>query len=360
MKSISCKLFCSSNTEHLSQIYTGFGLLVNRGLIDVKYLRNDEYKANGKQLLLAIVNNAHTLVYDTADHDRIYNDALSKCDFYFKRSYRTSTHGKMSKKIRPLGLNYPVFGGSDGSMKRAFWAFREDGTSSLKSKARNLIDSNRFLSGILSDKNSGRNILDSRSFEGFPRHQKEPPVLFLARAWDPQEIKNLSAERIAERHYINNMRASCIRGLRKEFGHSFLGGFAASTFAQAYYPDCVVDVRVTQKSKYLLAVRKAGICIATMGLDKSNGWKLAEYIANAKAIVTEELHFEVTGNFEVGRNYLAFQSAEQCVEGAVRLYEHPDQCYRMRMNNYAYYHQYLRPDILVWNTLQHLEEATQQ
>ena len=348
---VSCKIICTSNVEHLSQLYTGFGLLKDRGLINVEYVRSKEYKVNGKQLLITAIDNRWKIAYDTADDERVYDFALQDCDFYFKRSY-SSQHAAISKKIRPLGLNYAVYGGSDGSFRRALWAFGENGTSSIRVKIRGIVDSSQTLSRIASDKYSGRNLLRVEAFEDLPKRERAPLILFLARVWDPSENSKLSPGRADERHAINSMRAACIRGLRKELGRSFIGGFASSRFAETNFPDCIVGPSFTQKSAYLKHVRSAGICVATMGLDRSNGWKLGEYVANAKAIVSEPLCHEVTGDFKDGVNYLVFNSPEECVESAVRLIEDADLRYEMKVNNYSYYHRFLRPDVLVWNTIQ--------
>lgn len=354
MKPINCTLFCSSNAIHLSHLYTGFGLLETRGLITVKFLKNKEYKSNGKQLLVVSVNDSYHLAYDTADHDRVYQDELSKCDLYFKRSYDKNSHENLSKKILPLGLNYQVYGENDRAAVRSLWAFRENGSSSTYDKFVNLIHSNSILSTIFRAKNAGKHLFDVKSFEGLPKYSRSPSVLFLARAWDPEAFGIKSKELATERVSINLMRAECIRKLRKEFGQSFIGGFHADNFSLKNFKDCVVDPMLTQKNHYLETVRQSSIGVSTMGLDRSNGWKLAEYVANAKAIISETLHYEVPGDFSVGKNYFSFETADDCVEAAVRLYKNPDECYRMMCENYSYYHQYLRPDILVWNTLQKL------
>jgi hypothetical protein len=48
-----------------------------------------------------------------------------------------------------------------------------------------------------------------------------------------------------------------------------------------------------------------------MGLYESNGWKLGEYVAGSKAIVSEHLHYDAPGNFSPEQNYLEFNSADE-------------------------------------------------
>jgi hypothetical protein len=92
--------------------------------------------------------------------------------------------------------------------------------------------------------------------------------------------------------------------------------------------------------------------VATTGLHGSTGWKLAEYVAFAKAIVSERLVYEVPGAFAPGRNYIEFTSPEECLNGAVRLIEDGALRQQLMQNNAAYYRDYLRPDALVRNALQ--------
>ena len=88
-----------------------------------------------------------------------------------------------------------------------------------------------------------------------------------------------------------------------------------------------------------------------MGLHESIGWKTAQYIASSRAIVNEKLHYEVTGNFEDGENYLSFEGVEECMEKVSFLYDDKDKLYNMKKRNHDYYNKYLRPDQLVLNAI---------
>ena len=127
-------------------------------------------------------------------------------------------------------------------------------------------------------------------------------------------------------------------------------------FTAKNFPDCTVPADITRKSEYLRMVKLSTICVATMGLDRSNGWKLAEYVAHSKPIVSETLYYEVPGDFAAGKNYLEFSTVDTCIQAVMSLYENPDYCYQMMLANHSYYHRFLRPDILVWNSLQRLAD----
>jgi hypothetical protein len=67
-------------------------------------------------------------------------------------------------------------------------------------------------------------------------------------------------------------------------------------------------------------MRSMPICVATMGLHRSNRWKLAEYIASSRAIVCEELQHDAP-DLLPDRNFLPFKTTSECVERVGELME---------------------------------------
>jgi hypothetical protein len=352
---IQCRLLCSSAAEHLTQIYTGFGQLQRKGMVKLTFCRETNYQAGimTRPMLKVVVNEAFLLIYDLADDGAIAQDELRACDFYFKRSYQQQQPQQFqdNAKLHPLGLNYPVYGSGDGALRRAYWSLLTDQSFTKKLFLLQFIRNNAWMARLLRT-NGGRVNCAIAKFEDLPRYTETPRIIFYTRSWQPSNVSDRPAL-IEERHYINQTRAECIRRLRQEFGEAFYGGFEPGAYAQEHFPDCVVtDAHQTRKKRYLETLRAASIGIATMGLQGSNGWKLAEYVAGAKAILSEKLVYEVPGNFRPGQNYLEFTTPEECVAAAHKLLSDPVLLYQMQCCNYAYYQTHLRPDILIWNTLQ--------
>lgn len=98
-------------------------------------------------------------------------------------------------------------------------------------------------------------------------------------------------------------------------------------------------------------MKKADICIGTMGLDESIGWKTAEYISASRGIVHEKFHYDIPGNFEKGINYMEFSSVSECLGMVQKLIDNPDLLYEMKKANQIYYETYLRPDKQLLNAL---------
>lgn len=346
---LDCKLLCSSAGEHINQIYTGFAELRKRRLVRVSATRLPGYRGRfyGDPAWLRIrLNDLCDIIYDVSDSYFIPETLdLTGVDFYFKRSYwpeyLATLHHKV--KVYPLGLNYLVFSDRDFPWRRAWWA------QTWKDFFSQAIRFNPLLARLLRIQGS---IFTSHldRFEGVPKCVSDPKVLFMAHLWDP--AKGRSPEERDELWAMAQTRSGCIRKLRAEFGARFLGGFRISEFAERNFKDCILSSpRDSRKDRYMRQLQDASICIATTGLHGSVGWKFAEYIAGAKAIVSEKLNCILPGDCAAGRNYLEFTNPEKCVESAVQLVENRQKRRDMMNNNYSYYQNWLRPDMLVLRPL---------
>lgn len=324
-------LYCGSDLPHIQQIYTGFAMLAKQGAIRLRSEiceRRVAAKVNGK-----------TLVYDTTDGFGIDERDLGTCDFYFKRSYYPAylKDADPTGKVVPLGLNYEVYPDFVDwlALKRSVYLGR-----SLRVKARGAL----------------RALKVDRTFK--PRlsvmqaadlvHVEKANVLFLTRTWDPS---NTLRHGMPTREEINDMRAECISALRREFGHRALAGFAHTPLAAKKYASLLTP-GVAEKSKYIATLRNYSVCVATTGLHGSIGWKFGEYVAFAKAIVSEPLNYEVP-NLRVEDQFVEFTTPEQCVTEVSRLFENMDLRKRLATNNLKYYQDHLRPDRFVMRTLKY-------
>lgn len=352
---ITCELLCLSSAEHLSQIFTGFGLLERQGLVRVHLTRLPGYATGplSSPKLRVIVNKNIKVIYDTFDGEEIDRNELAWCDFYFKRSfnrvYLSNFAETESRKIFPLGFNYSLYGPGDYSLVRLLF-----GLFSLRSWADiKKISASFFRLTPLScflKTSSGRSNAFYSKFENLPNFVNMPRIVFFTRLWSLERMKNNILR--DERDAMNQMRVAIIRKMKRNFGDCFVGGLEPTEFSNRFFRDCVVqELGIVYKKNYLQLLRNSSIGIATTGLMKSNGWKIAEYIAGAKASVSEKLFFEVPGDFQETKNYLSFGSPDEAVEQAGNLMENPRLRYEMMVRNFAYYHLYLRPDFFIWNTL---------
>jgi hypothetical protein len=355
LAAISCRLFYQSASPHIQQLFTGFRLLHRSGFLRLSQQRRRapvRYESNAPHLreaghahLDALVGGKLRLHFDTHDAAELALAELRNCDFYFKRSYLPalidSLPTDLRARVRPLGLNYRVL----PDVIDPFAMGRALSLTGLSAPTRGAF----------------KQALDINNRFGFqprvrlmqrqPNLRADPNVLFLVAAYDPYDDPGRSQEKIEDRILINETRARCVRLLKDALGPRFRGGFSHSPFAAEQYPDLVMPAGATSQVKYLSTLESFPICVATTGLHGSTGWKLAEYVAFSKAIVSERLIYEVPGTFAPGRNYIEFTSPEECLNGAVRLIEDVALRRQLMQSNAAYYRDYLRPDALVGNAL---------
>lgn len=331
------KLIVETKIPHVSQIVTGFQMLKKAGLFGLEI--EDHSKADsmfGGMPLIRAQYRGKSLIYDMGDGYNVPEDiqtGLDHCDFYFKRSFSEDKNKKLlsgfSDKMFPLGFNYHVTCTGNPVNEPAWKALAK----SVLGRTPDVC----FTTGV---------------FEGKAEKTAGPAkILFLARLWDDQE-PGFSPEENAERTYINQMRIEIIRSLRKTYGDNFVGGLNDNALSRAWAPDLIMPAKYTERRKYLKLLHESDICIGSMGLFESIGWKTGEYVAAAKAIVNENMHFTVTGDFAEGKNYLAFATAEECLAAVQMLVENPEQLYAMKKANEAYYQAYLRPDALIQRSLE--------
>jgi hypothetical protein len=325
------------------QLITGFVLLDRAGIVDLHLDVHADVPADhpSPSIVHAWIADRIPVAYDVEDGYVIdweaRNRSLETVDLCFKRSFNADLHASspFAARFRPLGLVYHV---TERPGLTPRWRTPE---SYVRSLAKRVL---------------GRDVSDHwRRFEDVPHQNEKPSVLFAARLWDPRgENGEYMADPVlarVDRDPLNDLRVQLVRRLRSEFGPAFRGGLLATPYAREKYPDCVAGRSVTSRRAFLDLVRQSDICVATRGLFGSNGYKLGEYVAASRAVVSESLFYTVPGDFEAGRNYLPFDDAEQCVEQVAALLADRSRIHGLQVANYGYYHRYVRPDRMVLNTL---------
>ncbi|MEN8358247.1 hypothetical protein ABFP04_08960 [Acinetobacter towneri] len=309
-------------------------MLEKQGIIKIKLVKPKNFNKK-KPILRVQLNNKLNLIYDTLDGFNWKDDLNEEqnleffsnnydCDFYFKRSFKEDLlkYNNSVRKILPLGLNYNIY--ASGKLSN----FQEK----IKYALSYFIESKRTL-------------VKSQYFEKPPLPNEHTSILFLTRLWDPKNVKNLQHKN--EREIINENRVKCIEVCKKEFGDFFTGGLLYDSFSEKYAKNLCLPDQKTTKVSFLNSLQKHDICINTLGLHNSTGWKFAEYIAASRAIISEPLVYQ-SPNLVEGNNYLSFIDSDSLILGIEKLKKSKSQ---MMLNNYHYYNNFVRPDSLIMNSL---------
>lgn len=351
---INISLASKGNLPHLQQIYSGLNMLEYKNVCKVDVLGKDMYDktfygvmdlfSDNKPICFLNIDGVKVVV-DTLDGYN-FNDSLpqednlqlmdkiaDEVDFYFKRSYSDdlNTSLRNRSKIYPLGLNYQVNDRKRNIQKKlSKRSFKE---YLLNSVTLPLLGS----------------MMSVGSFEQYPifKPKEERAILFMTRLWDYTARRDDINE---QRKYINKTRIEAIRALKSEFDFAFYGGIFPNKMSEKY-PDLILSRFDTQKCNYIKRLRSSSICIATTGLHNSIGWKMAEYVAASKCIISEPLQYNVAGNFIKGVNYLEYTDVETLISSVHKLLDDDELYFNMQISNYRYYNEYLRPDSLMLNLI---------
>lgn len=341
---ILCK-FDYSNCIDLFQIYAGFAKLRDLGVIDL--IVSQSNPKNNSSNLYVKVNNKQNIVFDTADgfnwipgtieqNLTFFQDNFRDVDYYFKRSYSDVIQNFKSEKTKifPMGLSYLV-------------CPETKIIPSLSWKLKNIISKSDYLrhNAPLSLIN-----LQAKDYEFFPVMTENIKILFLTRLFNPHEgsIAELKKERIE----MNKNRISYIKLCKDRFGKLFTGGLVDNDTSRKYAPELIVSKHVTEKRNFLQAIKDHVICITTTGLHNSVSWKIGEYVAASRAIITEPLHYSLPGDFSKDKNYLVFDDDESLVKKVELLLNDKNLLHQMMLNNLFYYNNYVKPEMIVWNALE--------
>ena len=347
-------VFFSYHCAHISRLLTGFHMLEQAGLFSIRLIHDSFGKLPEISVVEADIN-GYRIAFDMGDRwalaDKKGCQYLKQVDAYFARGYTREIDivnppidRNEFKKVHPFGFDYySTYPGNP----------LDDSNNSTKEK---LLRTAKSMFGY-------NKCMYPEFFEGKANYKKKDfNILFYTRLWDPDNIPVLScpsADAIAYRDYmidewrrINASRIEIIRALSKEYGKRFCGGIQWCTLAEKECPDLILPTSAVRKRNYLRKMKSSDICIGSIGLHKSTGWKTGEYVAAARAIVAEKLKYEVPGNFDDGKHYIPFITVRQCVEAVEKLYDNPDLVYEMKKANEDYYRKYLKPDIQLLNAIQ--------
>jgi len=289
------------------------------------------------------VNDKFDIVYDTLDglnwvdanldgNMNYFNEQV-QAHYYFKRSFSPilQHNAPDNCKVFPLGLNCHFF--AKGNYPK-----------SVKETIKDAIKENFIVERLYK-----KTIFNSNEFEFYPFRANENKILFYTRLWDPSLNDSIAIKQ--DRTQVNQDRINYIRTCKKEFGSLFNGGLEPNSIALKTAKDLVMNPKVHTRSHFINKMRESNICLTSTGLFKSTGWKFGEYVAGARAIISEPLHFDLPGDFAVEKNYLSFQNTEELITSIQRLMDDKDLQFNIMNNNFQYYNNYVRPDKLVLNSL---------
>lgn len=143
----------------------------------------------------------------------------------------------------------------------------------------------------------------------------------------------------------------------------FDGGFFYIDGAEKEYPKysqykemykgLILHKRISM-NEYLKKIKRSAIVFNTPSVCGCHGWKLCEFLAMGKAIISTPLTNIMPGNFKAGNNYLEVNSKEEIHDAIVFFQKHPDKRLEMEKNNKEYFNDFLSPEAVVKRIIKQL------
>jgi len=278
---------------------------------------------------------------DLSDSIYITSQHLRDCDVFFKRSFTTEVAHAFSGQIPvlPFGLQFACTSAHERLLFRINHVARRNlmrgrfrqapvrATLSVFSHPLKLWMTQRRIHNRFNQ----LPFLNSH-FEVPPEIPTQPKVFYRTRIYDRHEAA----------HAQNEMRVGVIRALRAHFGDRFVGGLRHSHLAQTKYADCLYEHN-TNWAGHLATMRDCLIGVTTAGLHGSIDWKVAEYLAAARCVVSERFQSELPQPMVQGVQALFFETPEECIKACENILANPELAQDLRQNAFAYYQANVAP-----------------
>jgi glycosyltransferase involved in cell wall biosynthesis len=281
-----------------------------------------EFKHNNKFLPVVIKNgaNIHKLIFDFGDGFKINEQAMAWCDVYGKININDSLiDAKNYPKLVSIG---PGFGLRIFSKTATyFWA----GINYLQAFKR-IPDTKRFFSDYFAQYK--RQSMDYYK----PVASKSNYIFFAGALWKKE-------------NETNRLRANYIRACKRVEAIQFEGGFAPRSKDDITgYEDITLTAQVPM-SDYLTNIKESAVVFNTPVIHDCHGWKLGEFMALGKAMVTTKIINRLPAPLEYGKAVHFIEGGEDDIYEAVKLLT-SDHAYRQRMEKeiHQYFLEHVTPE----------------
>jgi hypothetical protein len=263
---------------------------------------------------------------DAQDSSALFGDALDWCDFYAKINVDAAAlTGAARSKVLAIGPSFAI----------RIWG----PLHAVILAANNFLKSRAVLTDCRTRREHFANYwrqshyrLPLSAFE--PARCEDDYVFFLTSLWRDE----------LDCAECNGYRANFIRACRDMAGIRFEGGFAPRPAGYAPGFDALTVGKRYTFPEYLAKVKRSIVAFSTPAVYRCHGWKLAEYLALGKAIISTPLSRDLPAPLEHGTHLHIVDGSIEGIGEAVRLLV-GDGDYRRRLerNARAYFERYLAP-----------------
>jgi len=274
------------------------------------------------------------VVVDAYDGVRLTDHrAIDWCDVYGKVNLGWSDLPRQyTHKCLPIGPSFPIRLWSRGKSIRM-------GLMNYHPRAQGIKHARKHFSDYV------RQFRDRLPLAEFvPGQVRENYIFFSATIW-----------REAEAPGTNQCRSSFMTACKSFPGLEFEGGFSPMRPCErlSLYSEHIAPKRYPL-SEWLAKIKRSVIAFNTPAVWRSHTWKLAEYLALGKAIISMPIERELPVPLVHGQDvHFVDGSPESCAEAIRMIAENRDYRTHLEQNAYRYYLTYLSPAKVIARLLDH-------
>jgi len=186
-----------------------------------------------------------------------------------------------------------------------------------------------------------------RAFEHAPDQPVDSTILFQTRVWEPAEAPGDES--------VNEERIHLLCELRRAFGARVVGGVVPTPFARQHYPNLITPLPCRQP-QFIRWAKKPLIGIYSRGLFGSVAFKMAEYFAASKCIISEP----ISNQLDEPINHLkTYKSTDECLSACDFFLSNPREAQEARRASWEYYLRDVRPQAHIARLLCRAREHAQ-
>lgn len=253
---------------------------------------------------------------ELSDHADLWDvDLLKWCDVYAKRNLNEQDGPPGPHRIIPFGVNWACH--SRTSLLAVFKQVAGTLPSLKKSRLRDIY---RYLVTP-----------HWKDFEHRPDQPVESAILYQTRVWEPEDTPGDEV--------VNEQRVELLRALKREFGDRVQGGIVPTPYALLHYKEFVTD-GPSRQSQYIRWAKRPLIGIYSRGLFGSVAFKLAEFLAASKCIVSEPIPNQLGAPLD---HLSIYRSVDECLSACEMLLSNRSVADSHREQSWSYYARYVQP-----------------
>jgi glycosyltransferase involved in cell wall biosynthesis len=175
------------------------------------------------------------------------------------------------------------------------------------------------------------------TFEGYRHAQPSTPdyVHFVSTLWKDDKV-------------ANDYRVNFMEAVHRAGGFKFEGGFAPRADGQHLGYDRYMGPAFESLENYRQKIGKSFVVFNTPAVKQSHGWKLPEFMAWGKAIISTPPVRMFPEPLVDGVHWLITDGSVDDIEAKIRMLQaNPELHAQLEINARAYFDKYLRPDIVM-------------